>query len=253
MTLPVDHLSASSVTTFLRCPRQWQDKYIMGNRGPSNSALVLGSYVHLLISKALTGQAFDSSADFNRVVREACEKGTGEIVWKDKAESIQTLGQSMFYEYYETVGKHLNVESTETEIGIDFGADIPLIGFVDIVCPDRIIDVKTTGYFSPRQVRLNPEWRLQAQIYQMHQQTPAEFHVITRAKTNPIAVPSSPSDALYVPVRDADSTKRYISQVYSLMNHCYDQWGDDPWPGGETHEWALKFCPLKGRGCCQES
>jgi hypothetical protein len=115
------------------------------------------------------------------------------------------------------------------------------------------VDIKTTGYMSPKQVRLNRDWKFQASVYQLYQEKPAEFHVITRAKADSIRVPSGINDPLYVHPRSREVTEAQIRQVYQQIKYAWETWGaDEPWVGGVTHEWAQKFCPLKGAGCCQD-
>jgi hypothetical protein len=252
MDFPVDHLSASSLTTFMRCPRQWQDKYIHGNVGPSSEALLLGGFVHSMLEGALVGKTKDAAEVFQEVVGE--QGGIENIVFSRlNTTSVFGLGLKMVYDYYETIGKHLEVEDTEVEISLEIpGVDIPVVGFVDFTTPDRIVDIKTTGYFSPKQVRLNRDWKFQANVYQLYQQKPAEFHVITRAKADSIRVPADINDPLFVYPPDPKRTEKQIAQVYSQIKHAWETWGaDEPWVGGVTHEWAEKYCAVQN--CCQRS
>ena len=243
---PVEHLSASSITTFLRCPRQWQDKYIRGNRGPSNSALMLGSAVHLGLSRALKGE--DPGSFWLETLKE-----NPEVDWSKMApDKCAEWAVKLLYLYYETIGKHLNVTDTEVEVLIEIpGMDIPVIGFIDILTDDRVVDVKTTGYFSAKQVRLNPEWKFQMNVYQIFENLPGEFHVLTRAKTDPIRVPTSINDPLYVYPPDPLETARFIRQTYQQIKYAWETWGDEEeWPGGVTHEWAGRYCDVEN--CCQK-
>jgi hypothetical protein len=244
---PVDHLSASSLTLWMRCPRSWQDKYVHGNRGPSSEALLLGGFVHAMLEGALKGEAPDALETFATVAEEQ-----GEIIFSRLDEAkVYNLGLKMVYDYYETIGKWLDIEDTEVEISLDVpGVPIPVVGRVDFTTPDRIVDIKTTGYFSPKQVRLNRDWLFQARVYQLYQPKAAEFHVITRAKEDSIRVPANISDPLYVHPSDPKATEAQIRQVYQQIKYAWETWGaDEPWVGGETHEWAGKYCAVEN--CCQ--
>lgn len=244
---PVEHLSASSLTRFMRCPRQWQDYYVYGNKGAGSSATVLGNAVHLGMSRVLKGEDPGSfwldtykeheDADYSRMAPHVCAE------WAVK----------LLYHYYETIGKHLNVLDTEIEIAIEVpGVDIPVIGFIDFETDDRNVDLKTTGYFSPKQVRLNPEWRFQQHVYQLHNSKPSEIHVLTRSKTEPVLVPNSTQHMLYIHPPAPEGTQRQIKQVYDMIRYCWENYGDGPWPGNPIHEWSGKYCNLKGQGCCQD-
>jgi hypothetical protein len=247
---PVDHLSASSLTTFMRCPRQWQDKYVHGNRGPSSEALLLGGFVHSMLEGALKSEIPNAADTLNTTVAE--QGGLKNIVWtRLDLEKVYNLGLKMVYDYYETIGKWLDIEDTEVEISLDVpGVPIPVVGRVDFTTPDRIVDIKTTGYFSPKQVRLNRDWLFQARVYQLYQAKPAEFHVITRAKEDSIRVPANISDPLYVHPSDPKATEAQIRQVYQQIKYAWETWGaDEPWVGGVTHEWAGRYCSVEN--CCQ--
>lgn len=248
MSLPVEHLSASSLTTFLRCPRQWQNKYVLKQVEPSSSALVLGSAVHLSMSRALMGE--DPGSYWLETLKEAEKQG--EIDWsRMKPDTTAEWAVKLSYDYYELVGKYLEVEDTEVEVTLEIpGMDIPVIGFVDVVTADRIIDLKTTGYFNTKSVRVNREWVFQMNVYQLYQNKPAELHILTRSKTDPVVVPSTVRSPLYVPPINQEEMQRFILQTYQQMEWMYETWGEDtPWPGAPTHEWSGKYC--KAPNCCQ--
>jgi len=245
--LPLEHLSASSISLFLRCPRQWQEVYIRGIRGSSSSSLVIGSAVHLGLSRLLLGQEVGNF--FEESMQSALQENE-EVIWKDKPEAAKKWAEKMLWNYYEKVGKFLDVVSTEQEILVEIpGVDIPLLGYVDIETSRGIIDVKTTGYVS-RKPELNPEWKLQMNIYQIKYPQPGEFHVVTRNSTNPVVVPDSIAHPFYVGTPSKDFLA-FVAKIYKEMVFNYEQYGDkEDWRGNVTHPWAGKYCPL-GAECCQ--
>lgn len=243
MDFPVDHLSASSIAKFLRCPRQWQQQYVYGEKGPSNSSLIIGSAVHLALSRRLKG--LPEGDYWNEVIAEEPE-----IDWKkDSIETSRNIAKQHVHNYYERVGKHLHVIDTEVEISLDIpDVPIPVVGFVDIVAMERIIDLKTTGYFN-RKPSLNPEWRLQGNIYQIYQSVPVEFHILTRSKTDPVVVPASTSSQLYIPPPNAGRTEAYVKGIWDVMEFYWINFGENLYPGNVTHPWAEKYCT--STNCCQ--
>jgi hypothetical protein len=56
MELNLEHVSPSSFALHMKCPRQWQDKYLFGNRGPTTGAMFLGTAVHLGVQRLLLEQ-----------------------------------------------------------------------------------------------------------------------------------------------------------------------------------------------------
>lgn len=244
LDFPVEHLSASSLTKFIRCPRQWQDSYLFGNKGPSSSALLIGSATHLMLSKSLKGE--DPSGSWEEVMTEL--DGTP-VIWKEGPDVCRQIAEAHAYHYFEKVGKYLTVLETEKEILIDIpDVPIPVLGYVDIETPDRIIDLKTTGYFN-RKVALNPEWKLQANVYQLAHAKPAEFHVLTRSKTDPLVLPDSIGHDLHVSPPDRALTESFVRDVFKVIAFYLDEFGENPWPGNVTHPWSGKYCLVSD--CCQ--
>src|SRR4051794_28543056 len=111
MGLTLDHLSATSISLFLRCPRQFQEVYIRGVRDLSvGSSLVIGSAVHLALSRILKGDPLGNYFD------EAIAEHPGGIIWKDKESTSRAIAERMLLTYYHAVGRQLNVIDTEQEL-----------------------------------------------------------------------------------------------------------------------------------------
>lgn len=245
--LPIEHLSASSINLWLRCNRQWQAKYIFHAPTSSNSALILGSAVHLGLSRALMGEG---QGDYFDEVVESENESVEFIEWKDKPDVVRKKAERHIDNYLLAVAPYLgHIEETEKELEVIVpGVPIPVVGFIDIETKSRLIDVKTTGYFK-RNPELNPEWSLQARIYQAAVQKPAEFHILTNSDKFPIVTPSDSDDPLYL-ASPGKPTKlfNFIQQVYDEMTHAWEKWGDEPWPGVPTHPWSYKYCGVEN--CC---
>ena len=237
-SLPIEHLSASSLTTFLRCPRQWQENYIYGARGQVGSALIVGSYVHEVIADELVGVSPIREYIWEDIFD---EYNPEDIIWKEKPETAKSWGDKQIDTYLGYMDNGVPV-ATEQEIEIDIGADIPLLGYVDIVYEDHIRDIKTTGYFN-RRVEINPEWKLQMAIYQMEHSLPGYFDVLTRSAKDPLVI-------VPMGMSDPDQTKRFCLDTYKVMRFYWDEFGENPWPGNVTHPWAGKYCPV-GNCCCK--
>lgn len=234
------HLSASSLALHMRCPRQWQQSYILGEKGEKSDALVLGLGVHLATSRLLLDQPV---GDW----------------WTDALEgyaptdaNLGELAATMVYHYWETIGKHIQpqVVAAEHEFYVDVpGVDLPILGYVDIETTSTLIDLKTTRYMNANRVRVNKEWRFQQGIYQLEIPKPSEVHVITRAKTNSIVIPDSTSHPLHFGRIDAQKIQQMIQYEWQKIVFNYERYGDEiPWPGNAMHDWAGKYCNVKE--CC---
>lgn len=245
-TLPLEHLSASSLALHMKCPRQWQDKYLFGNREPTNGSMFLGTVVHLGVARILGGK------DLGNPWKDALEEG-GEVVWgvRDNPSELQRLATQMIYFYYEAVGKYLRVEKVEQEIRFTIpGVGLPILGYPDLETTTHIIDYKSTFYMSPKGVRVNADWVFQQRLYQLAIPKPSQIHVITRAKdaTNAIVVPNSDKHPLNLGRMNDVSTVRAVQEQWDEIMWHLEFYGDAPWPGKRLHEYANKYCKLTN--CC---
>jgi hypothetical protein len=231
------HLSASSLTTHMRCPRQWQQSYIFGEKGGKSDALVIGSGVHLCLSRRFMGLP---EGDW---WTEACEGYTPED------SRSQGVAEAMVYHYWEYIGKFITPVATEREILVNVpGVELPILGYIDLETADRNIDYKTTRYFSRKGVRPNKEWRLAQGIYQLDTPKPSEIHVLTRAKNDPVVIPDSTSHPLHIGLVNAGQVVRTVQYEWQRIKDNWENYGYDSWPGNSMHEWAHKYCSLKD--CC---
>ncbi len=243
------HLSASSISLHIRCPRQWADKYLHGRRGPSNSALIIGSAFHLATSRLFMGEPVGDY--WGEVVSKETNNIpiNGNIVWKDDPSKAKNIAANHVYHYWEAVGKHLDVVRAEAEYLFELdGVDLPILAIVDAETEEDVIDLKTTGYFNRKQVRPNKEWKFQQGIYQIHLGKPAQIHVITRAKEDPIVVPTSEAHPLYFGMIDTVKVADTVRAEWKRILHHWEDYGLRPWPGNITHEWGGKYCSVPD--CC---
>ena len=234
------HLSASSVSLHMRCPRQWQQSYIFGEKGDKSDALVIGSGVHLAMSRLLKGE------DMGDWWEEALE----DYVPEDPRS--QGVAEAMVYHYWEQMGKHLLPQIVDTEIEFLVnvpGVEIPVLGYIDIETTSTLIDLKTTRYFSRKGVRPNKEWRFQQGIYQLVVPKPSEVHVLTRSKSDPVVIPDDVSSPLHFGRINGEQIQRIVRDEWRRMNWHWETYGLKDWPGNPMHEWAGKYCGVEN--CCK--
>ncbi len=243
MDLNLDHVSPSSFALHMKCPRQWQDKYIFGHRQPTSGAMFLGTAVHLGVQRRVEGK---EEGDY---WNDAKAKEDGPIVWgKDNETVLRSLSRVMIENYYDQVGKYLQVEATEYEFLHPVkGVGLPFKGFIDLVTHQILIDYKSTGYFNTKQVRSNEEWKLAQRIYQLVVPKPSEIHVITRK--GDIVVPTQTTfKALSFGLFDPNSTERILRDEWQRILWHLEHFGEKPWPGKGLHEYADKYCSASN--CC---
>jgi hypothetical protein len=242
-TAPV-HLSASSIAKHMKCPRQWQQSYIFGDRGPSSAAMEIGNAVHLALSRVFSDETLgDPWADNLK---------DKEVEWETPHDEARNIYKAHVYHYWETVGKYLlpDVVAAEREyFHMVSGVPIPVNMKIDLELTNLLIDLKSTKYFSRKGVRPNKEWVLQQGIYQLAVPKPSEVHVLTRSKADPIVVPDSPSHPLHFGMLDTEAVERAIRDEWRRILHHVDTYGlEKPWPGNVLHEYAAKYCNVEK--CC---
>lgn len=151
----VTHLSFSSVSTFLRCPRQWAYSYLEGLRRPPGVALIKGSAVdkaaaHNFRQKIdshedlpkndvleVAEDAFRQDVDRNGGVTEIVWDGTNQAKAIDSTISLTSIHMTMHAPYIQPV-------TVQEELRRQLPGGRDFLGFIDYVKDDGTIgDVKT--------------------------------------------------------------------------------------------------------------
>ena len=150
----LDHLSYSSVQTYLMCPESWRRRYILQEKAPTATALVFGSAVHSAIESYLrSGRALDETW------RESWSKQLAqepEIAWgEDSADSIQADGERMLTAptvatfLAEIKGAYDPARERSMERKVELrvpGVPVPIVGYIDIITKDGVPgDFKTAA------------------------------------------------------------------------------------------------------------
>jgi hypothetical protein len=258
--LPIDHFSFSGLQMLEICPRQWQQRYILGRKEPPAQALVLGQATHGGIEfgldvKLLT-EAEPVLEDVVTYFHDAVwptvldrHGGPEEIIWDDKPDEVRAKGELMVSAYHPVIGR-LEPEKIEHEFTIDIGAQVPVSGWIDLVQKNGrpTIDFKTSAR---KLTEVKPGWRLQGRVYQLVVPRPVDFHVITKAKF-PQVFTGLDSEGLVESFDEAKvyEMKRRIQQALADANRYYATYGpDEDWPArGIVHDWRCSWCAYQA-GC----
>lgn len=152
----IDHLSYSSISTYLLCPRAWAYRYVDRVTTPSSPSLVFGSAVHGAVERMIRCEHAGTTYDPAEIWREAWGDATrGEVAWEaDIPEEHATTGQTLVC-HPDTratvrallplvVDGALAIEQ-RVELRVP-GVPIPVIGFIDLITADGVVtDFKTAG------------------------------------------------------------------------------------------------------------
>jgi hypothetical protein len=146
----IEHLSASQLTSFASDPSFWFAQKVLGLRTPASFAMERGKAVETGIVAGLKGASIEEAQQIAlRAFDEAGQYGglTGDADKEREAvPGMVDQGIAALIEYgvpdFPEDGQH----KITFDIRFGDGDDdkIPLIGFLDLVYEDRIIDIKST-------------------------------------------------------------------------------------------------------------
>lgn len=148
----VRHLSASSIGMYLRCPRQYWYRYIIGKRIPPGGALVQGLSVHKaaergMLEKIADGRNPSPSACMEWAASEANRILTEEehIVAKAERGGIVDFSVRIANCWATTLAPIVEPKVVEQDFDVRI-ADTKVIGRIDVVdTSGRVIDWKTAS------------------------------------------------------------------------------------------------------------
>lgn len=153
--LPVTHLSYSSVSLYLTCPRQWKYRYIDQIPTGPNEALLFGSAWHKAVEHYV-GDGRDvpslrsTLAEQWWMAWEEALDGVGSLPdhVADKVVELAALG-AVLASNSEILVVVDAIRPVAVERRVTFmvpGVPVPVIGYIDAVLPDdTLVDFKTAG------------------------------------------------------------------------------------------------------------
>jgi RecB family exonuclease len=193
----MNHLSASSIDTFLRCPQQWAYRYVDGLKRPPSIAIVQGSSLHKAAEhnyayKVETHEDLPTEEVLD-VCRDAFLKESEAVEdWEDSKPSValdETIGITTAYQT--ELAPSVQPVHVEREIVLtDDSWRYPILGYTDVEDDSRVIDIKTAG---KKKSQSDLDSSLQGGIYLLHRHRAGlpenmDWHVAVKAKTPSVQV-----------------------------------------------------------------
>ncbi|GEM_PF-4848813 len=141
----IDHLSFSSIKTFLECPKKWYFKYIEKIPIPSNVYMELGKVLHSVFAKYLT----DKKQKIHDILSEEISNEHTAFVFEN---SLKILSNQNVINFLE------EIQPSAVEKQFEFSVyNTKIVGFID--CIDQfgtVIDFKITNKFDKESYWLQP-------------------------------------------------------------------------------------------------
>ncbi len=187
----MNHLSASAIEMFLRCPQQWAYRYMEDLKIPPSVSLVQGTSVHAAAEhnyayKVETHEDLPADEVLD-VARDAFKEREPEVEdWEDEKPGAAldvTVGLARVY--HAELAPQVQPVSVEREFVLEHDRWlIPLLGYMDVEDERRVIDIKTAG---KRKTQADLDTSLQGGIYLLAREQeglPAamEWHVAVKTK-----------------------------------------------------------------------
>lgn len=263
------HLSASSLGMALRCPRQFQRRYLFGEKQRPGESLVVGSFMHETLEwnyrtkvESHVDQPLSDAIQYlgDVAVPKVLEEsgGVDEIAWDSDLDTARSDSERITTAYYRTIVPRIQPVGVEERFEMRIpGVEVPVIGYVDVRSghevemdttslwfPDRVIDTKS-GKQATRKVK--PSWQLQGRLYAQALNLPVEYHSISRAKTPTIITAMESADMVVdVPTeaqaRNMEHTVRAAAEYieYLLATHGTEE----DWPAlGAVPDFSRTLLP----------
>jgi hypothetical protein len=250
-----DHLSPSSLKTYMRCREQWRRRYVLGEKERPGAALVWGSAHNFALvetnfaQKITTGEDL-SVADVQIAFAEGFDQrveqdgGETEIAWgDDKPGDLKDKGVELAAHYQRTVSPRVKPIAVERSFQMAVpGVPVPIIGRVDVEEDGRTIDLKTGA---KREMKLDNVF--QGRVYQLERPVPVEFHLATKTKLPAVYTPAEyPEFGLELSRAIQARTARMLVTLAEDIAATFATYGpDQPWPGTFTYGWGCSYCGFR--------
>lgn len=255
--LPRDHLSASSLGTFARCPEQFRRRYLLGERERPAAALIWGSaddFAHTTnFEQKIETHADISQADVELAFVEGFDQaverdgGAAEVDWgEQKPGELKDAGVRLVSVYHRQVSPLVQPVAVQRDFMLAVaGVPVPIIGRIDLEQADELNEwkVASRGEREPK-----PQWRTQGRLYQAATGKPLEWHVKARTKI-PAVYTAADHPGLRLPfsrVAVAATEERIRKTVAQLLHLTATLGPDEPWPThAPDYGWACGYCGFR--------
>jgi hypothetical protein len=146
-----EHISCSSIGMYEFCPRKYYYRYLLGVKFPKTAALHFGSAVddslNFYYEEKIKGTPPPLSAVHAQFFEEFA-KGYDEVVWGDvKPKQLQKNGPAIIDAYIKAFDSITKATDVQTEVRIPLENGGQLLGYIDILEEEAVVDTKTAKKF----------------------------------------------------------------------------------------------------------
>jgi hypothetical protein len=245
----IEHVSASSLNRFIRCPESYRQRYVCGIKDPAGGKALVGSAVDKAIGDYYTArigggpgldQASVEDSLRDHLLREADsfvleDESTGDMI--DKAIPLVRAYLPVMQAKPDPIAVQRRIEIKRDSL------PVPVIGFIDTEFENVVTDTKVAANKS-----IHPDWIIQNRIYSAATSKPASWDVVTKTKVPAVyTADDGPQYQESWSQAKADRTIRLVGQIVGSIEAMVVMFGvDTPWPTtGISHPWGCLVCSYR--------
>lgn len=246
-SLPVDHLSVSSLNLYRRCPEAFKRKYIDHEPEQPNGKMLVGGAAGAALNQHFgyvieRGYGLSTADVLDEYASEwAGRTGREEVQWgSDTAGALKDSGAEALRLYHTLIAPKVVPVSVEREFELSWpGAPFVLTGYLDLETADNAIcDYKMTGQ---RWSQDKADAELQPTVYlagRRAEGNPAsgfQYHTLVRTR--------KPSAEIVPTERSERQLDLLTNRVFAIARSIEWRWLNDCWDGaGPDVAWLCRSC-----------
>lgn len=247
-SLPVDHLSYSSVRLLRECPERWRRRYLLREYEPPSGAMIAGSAAgaaeaHNFQQKIATGVDLPEADVLDLYAAEwHATVGEQEVNWRgEKPDVLRDSGSLALASYHRTIAPAVEPTAVERQFTVRFGGcDWDFTGYLDLEESDGTVGDLKVKARRMSQADADADWQPAAYLLARRaEQQPASafrFHVMVRcAKPSADVIETSRSDG---------QLDAFVQRVMSAAAEIQWRCEHDVWDGAPAGAWwcAERWC-----------
>lgn len=245
--MEIDHLSYSSISTYLNCARQWRYKYVDKVETPGSDSLFLGSVFHkcveIYLQLKIEGQFQPLPECWQAAWQQQQEQYQAQPDEATYQEGVRLTSQPEILKFVNALRPMITDEGPQIEKYIELhapGVPVPVIGYIDMIGVDGIpCDFKTANRSwssSKAQLELQPVFYLTALNQMGYQLNPdLKFRHYVFVKSNPVKI-------------EIWETTRTVKDMFWLLDTIKEVWRAieaGVYPPTKPDNWLCspRYCP----------
>lgn len=177
ITLPTPQLSVTQVSMYLKCPAQYEFRYIQGKKSPPGVAQIEGTSghdalehqnVYQIMHEGRTMPVKKVLARYSDVLAEEA-KAIDKVTWRlagESKDSVQRRGERLLTKYVTEHAPKMRPTAAEQHFEMSVGG-VPFQGYIDVAEKAALWDYKITSAFGASKLKSGLFKDLQLTAYSM--------------------------------------------------------------------------------------